>query len=392
MGEDFPLDPSQVQPPEDGEHGQPQGGGPTHIEVTSHESDSQLGDAEPSAQPDPNRPRTAEELTQDFDSEVSKPDSELAIQSVDNQISDVEKQRESNDRSIAFTRTYKPTPPGPRPHPEAGGMDHQDYDVETWEYHHYDRSAELDELDAHDEELYERIDELEDLRKKVENGDATLVEKFSLAEKTRLETEFRRKIHEADRKVFDYDTRRGVELVGSRKLLTSVEGLLGSVGKDGQPKNSEWQHSHTDMQELDDRVPKVAMPYWYDKFVKNEDGKKITIQVGAKAVPRNGAYYAPPNPDEFDGHLADRLARLVEVTIDTPDYAHEGGWVHQGQKHAEYYGFRLYDDGRVAEQARWTKGFRHESQIPNILVGIEDIDKIQGYVDSINAGDQHEEQ
>jgi hypothetical protein len=267
-------------------------------------------------------------------------------------------------------------------------MDHEDYSAEAWEYAHYDRDAELEELDAYDEELYGRIDELKDLRKKVEKGDATLTEKFSLAEKSRLKAEYRRKLFDADRKVFDYDTRRGVELVGSRELLTSLEDLLGSVGEDGQPKNNEWRHSHWATNEND----KVVLRYSRDTFTTEQDSKKITIQIGAKAVPSNGAYYAPPKPDEYTGHLADRLARSVTVTIDTPDYAHEGGFVHQGQKHAEYYGFRLFDDGRVAEQAKWIKGYRHESQIPNILIGIEDIDKIQGYVNSISAGDQHEEQ
>lgn len=386
MSEDFPLDPNQVQPPQEGQDEQFQHeGNATHIEVTSHEGDSQLGEVALSAQPDPNRPRTTEELMQDLNGEMAKPDSELAVQGIDNQIADVQKQREGVNRSITFTRGYKPTHPGPAPHPEAGGMDHEDYNAEAWEYAHYDRDAELDELDARDEELYERIDELESLRKKVENGDATLTEKFSLAEKTRVEAEYRRKLFDADRKVFDYDTRRGAEIVGSRELLTSLEGLLGSVGKDGQPNNNEWSHSRWEAS------GQHALRYSYDTFTTDQDGKKITIQVGAKAVPSNGAYYAPPNPDEYTGHLADRLARAVSVTIDTPDYTHEGGFVHQGQKHAEYYGFRLYDDGRVAEQARWSKGFRHESQIPNILIGIEDIDKIQGYVDSISAGDKQEQ-
>lgn len=386
MGEDFPLDPNQVQPPQGEQDEQFQReGNATHIEVTSHEGDSQLGEVALSAQPDPNRPKTAEELAQELNGELSKPDSELAVQGIDNQVAEAQKQREGIDQSKAFTRGYKPTHPGPAPHPEAGGMDHEDYHVAAYEYANYDRDAELDELDARDEELYERIDELEGLRKKVENGDATLTEKFSLAEKTRVEAEYRRKLFDADRKVFDYDTRRGVELVGSRKLLTSLEGLLGSIGEDGQPNNSEWSHSRWEAS------GQHALRYSRDTFTTHQDGKKITIEVGAKAVPSNGAYYAPPNPDEYTGHLADRLARSVTLTIDTPDYTHEGGFVHQGQKHAEYYGFRLYDDGRVAEQAKWNKGHRSESQIPNILIGIEDIDKIQGYVDSISAGEQHEE-
>lgn len=44
MGEDFPLDPNQVQPPHEGEE--------THIEVTSHEGDSQLGEVALSANND----------------------------------------------------------------------------------------------------------------------------------------------------------------------------------------------------------------------------------------------------------------------------------------------------------------------------------------------------
>lgn len=387
MGEEFPLDSNQVQPPQEGQFEQPQEGDATHIEVTSHENDSQLGEVALSAQHDPNRPRTAEELVQDLNGEMAKPDSELAVQGIDNQIADVQKQRQGNEQSIAFTRGYKPRHPGPAPHPEAGGMDHEDYNAEAWEYANYDRDAELDELDARDEELYERVDELEGLCRKVENGDATLTEKFSLAEKTRVEAEYRRKLYDADRKVFEYDTKRGAEIVGSRELLTSLEGLIGSVGEKGQPNNSEWHHSHYDASEHSEH----ALRYTDDTFTTDQDGKKITIQVGAKAVPSNGAYYAPPNPDEYDGHLADRLARKVTLTIDTPDYTHEGGWTHQGQKHSEFYGFRLYDDGRVAEQAKWNRGHRSESQIPNIVIGIEDIDTIQRYVDSISAGTQHEE-
>ena len=377
MGEDFLLDPNQVQTPQEGDV--------NHIEVTSHEGDSQLGEVALSAQPDPNRPRTAEELTQDFDEEMAKPDSELAVQGVDNEVSGLQKQRKSNEQSITFTRGYKPRHPGPAPHPEAGGMDHEDYNAEAWGYANYDRDGELDELYAHDEELYGRIDELEDLRNKVKNGEATLTEKFSLAEKTRVEAEYRRKLFDADRKVFDYDTRRGAELVGSRALLTSLEGLLGSVGEDGQPNNNEWSHSRWEAS------GKHALRYSRHTFTTDQDGKKITIEVGAKAIPSNGAYYAPPNPDEYNGHLSERLARLVTVTVDTPDYTPGKDVVYDPLKHTEYYGFRLYDDGRVAEHTRWTKGYRHESQIPNILVGIEDIDKIQGYVDSINAGTQHEE-
>src|ERR1035441_8773902 len=98
MGEDLPPDPNQVQPSQEG-------------------------------QPDPRRPRTSEELTQDLNGQLSKPDSELAIQGIDNQIADVEKQQEDNDWSVAFRRGYKPTHPGPAPHPEAGGMDHEDYNV-----------------------------------------------------------------------------------------------------------------------------------------------------------------------------------------------------------------------------------------------------------------------
>lgn len=388
MGEDFPLDPNQEQPPHAGQDEQfQQEGDATHTEVTSREGDNQLGGVAISAQPDPNRPPTTEMLVQDLSREMVKPNSVLAVNGIDNQIANIQTQIQGNERSIAFTRGYKPRHPGPTPHPEAGGMDHQDYNAELWEYANYDSDDELDKLDARDEELVARIDELERLRQKIENGDATLTEKFSLAEKTRLEAEYLRKLYEADRKVFDYDNKRGAEIVGSRELLTSLESLVSEVGEKGQPNNNDWHHSHYDTSEHD----KHALRYKADTFTTDQDGKKITIQVGAKAVPSNGTYYAPPNPDEYTEHLADRLARLISLTIDTPDHLYEGDIVNPGQKYTEFYGFRLYDDGRVAEQAKWNKGYRSQSQIPNILIGIEDIDKIQGYVDSINADTQHEE-
>lgn len=340
------------------------------------------------AQADPLRPQTVDELSQKLDSELTKPDADLAIQGIDGQIADVAHQRRSVGESISFTRGYRPRHPGPSPHPEDGGMDHEDYRTAEWEYNNYDSQDELDGLAEQDVRLYEAIDELEELRKRVKSGDATLIEKFSLAEKTRLEAEFRQKVWNAERRVFDYDTWRGVELIGTRELLTTLEGLLGSVGVDGQPKNSEWVHSHWATREDD----KVALRYSHDTFTHSQDGTTVSIQVGAKAVPSNGAYYAPPNPDEYDGYLVERLSRLVEVTVDTPDYKHEGGFVHRGQKHAEYLGFHLYDDGRIAEQEKWKNGFRSVSQIPNIIIGTEDIDRIQGYVNGINAGEQNEDQ
>ena len=51
MGEEFPLDPNQVQPPQEGQFEQPQEGNETHIQVTSHEGDAQLGEVALSVQP-----------------------------------------------------------------------------------------------------------------------------------------------------------------------------------------------------------------------------------------------------------------------------------------------------------------------------------------------------
>lgn len=44
MGEEFPLDPNKVQPPQEGQLEQPQEGDTTHIEVNSHEGEAQLGE------------------------------------------------------------------------------------------------------------------------------------------------------------------------------------------------------------------------------------------------------------------------------------------------------------------------------------------------------------
>jgi hypothetical protein len=44
MGEEFPLDPNQVQPPQEGQFEQAQESDTTHIEVTSHEGEAQLAE------------------------------------------------------------------------------------------------------------------------------------------------------------------------------------------------------------------------------------------------------------------------------------------------------------------------------------------------------------
>ncbi len=66
---------------------------------------------------------------------------------------------------------FKPSHPGPRPHPEAGGMDHEDWKIADYEYRNYDSDQEeVDELDEL-EQIQDKLHGLLYLDEKVKAGD-----------------------------------------------------------------------------------------------------------------------------------------------------------------------------------------------------------------------------
>ena len=61
---------------------------------------------------------------QEAQEQLALPDSELAPRAIGRNIDNVQKDIHDYEKRLKFERGYRQTHPGPRPHEEAGGMDH----------------------------------------------------------------------------------------------------------------------------------------------------------------------------------------------------------------------------------------------------------------------------
>jgi hypothetical protein len=126
-------------------------------------------------------------------------DEELALQSVDRELPSAQADLASAVRWADVVNgpnysPYRPTHPGPQPHPEAGGMDHEDWRVAMAEYHEdLDNEGRDPREDAdYDVSKYaSEVDRLTDYRNRVAEGDTGLIARLAQAERARLDEEAR---------------------------------------------------------------------------------------------------------------------------------------------------------------------------------------------------------
>lgn len=147
----------------------------------------------------------------------------LAINSLTRTIGSAEEAVNSAARNLRFTGSYRPTPPGPRPHPEAGGMDHQDWQVASLEYAQYDRETEMRGAEADLDEAEWKLSDLQDLRAGVEAGDETVIAKVAGSERSRLLEVINRAARAQERK--------GKEFEGGKELFQAIAALQGDNDK-----------------------------------------------------------------------------------------------------------------------------------------------------------------
>ena len=95
------------------------------------------------------------------------PDEQLAISALTRNISDVQERLRSAEHRASFLRGYTPTHPGPAPHPEAGGMDHEDWKVAQLEYQFSGTDEEIDEADEELERAENTLFDLNDLKSQI---------------------------------------------------------------------------------------------------------------------------------------------------------------------------------------------------------------------------------
>lgn len=124
-------------------------------------------------------------------------DSQLAALGITRIITSTEDGLASLEQEIDFYQDFHPTHPGPRPHIEAGGMDHQDYEAEAWEYSHADEIR--DENVARLERIFQLTEaslrNLYDDNAAVIAGDDETVRQYATAERKRIQAEIDQRNH-----------------------------------------------------------------------------------------------------------------------------------------------------------------------------------------------------
>lgn len=166
-------------------------------------------------------------------------DRQLAIIGIARSIAATEKEITSAEHSITFNRSYTPTYPGPRPHPEAGGMDHQDWEAAAYEYAHAEEDTE-EAISYAEGKLQDAEDKLSGLRsdkQAVQDGDDKVASKYAIAERERIQVEIeKQRAKQAEDSRWEI-ANTGTEIEGSAhlaatlKLLTNMERLEAAKGR-----------------------------------------------------------------------------------------------------------------------------------------------------------------
>jgi hypothetical protein len=273
-------------------------------------------------------------------------DSQLAIMGIARSMAATEKEISSAERSITFNRNYRPSNPGPRPHPEAGGMDHQDWGVASYEYAHADEDGE-ESIGYAEGSLREAEDKLYDLhedKELIESGDDTVASKYATTERERIQAQIekqRRAQEGADRHATYL---KGAEIEGATDLSTAIKDLatdskLGDVR--GKVSTSGWKFVgtpyHGSRPMFERMIPAAAnekvTSHW--KFNKTE---LLTLGVSDEAV--SVEYTEASDIDEE----AVKRYRDDLATVDA-------------------YSFKIKADGYVAEQSHTTG--KKSTHLPN---------------------------
>lgn len=181
-------------------------------------------------------PIATEELDPKRESELEA-NAELAQVWLTRELEDTNQRLKEVAHSTDFNSRYEPAPPGPHPHPEAGGMDLADWKVESLEYENWpmEREEELQHLEAEDEMLTEKLSDLLYSRDRLESGDPHVIARLAALEKARQkDLEKQEKIRKMKEEGLPLDGAN--EVIGKIKELKASE--KGAWKKD--PSSHRW--------------------------------------------------------------------------------------------------------------------------------------------------------
>lgn len=252
---------------------------------------------------------------------LERSDAKLAASYLERNIKETQSSLQSSRyalNSIERSRQsgWHPTHPGPAPHPEDGGMDHEDWNVANYEYRNYDPEGEKDEELDWQESLALKLDDLLSLDERVRAGDETAISQAADRERAYLaETEEAKALAEVE---------KGKELPGTKELhdqlLATIEqhSLEGVIPGGGTGPNG-WQYEG--MRTQNDYYYKNS-PYNHTFVRESPDGSSYTEKVTISANPEHyrGAtvdYLVLPTPtEESQPSTQSPVEREVQVSED----------------------------------------------------------------------------
>ena len=256
-------------------------------------------------------------------------DGQLALNGIARGIAATEAEITSTERSINFNNNYQPTHPGPRPHPEAGGMDHQDWEVSAYEYAHADEQQEED-ASYHEGELRKAEDTLYDLeedKENVEAGDQNVISKYATAERERLQAELEKQRAKQADDIRWEKLKTGAEIEGSAELATTIESLT-------DPERLEAAKGKTTVEGWE-YVGEDYMHKGVKRFYRNSNSGPFNVFTERLTV-----------GPSYNGKRQVSYLQLPEVT-GVSDVHAKGRTT---QKSADYYSFDIDQDGAVSQQ------------------------------------------
>lgn len=317
---------------------------------------------------------------------LQQPDELLAVSALKRNIAEAQAKLESAQGSLRFTLGYSPSHPGPAPHQEAGGMDHEDWNVARLEYEQYDADEEIDYKADEVERAEERLYSLYDDKEHVDGGDSELVSKYAQDERERLQSRLEKQ-RSAERSAARYAVyERGAKIDGSSELESDVKTLVTNKALDdvhGEVSPTGWKFLGTTRDGnrfMFERLPKEAATEPKQAHYKYKPSELLTLQVS-------------------DGSMEIQYSQATDID--------EEAVKHYGPKVAtvDAYKFKIKAGGVIAEQnhttgpmAKWLPNFMDNGSItprafgsygteehPDAILDSEDLAKIQAKIAEVFA-------
>lgn len=280
-----------------------------------------------------------EEILSDLSEQLALDDGQLAIAGIARGIAASEKEMADAARSITFNRNYVPRHPGPRPHPEGGGMDHEDWRVAAYEYENADDETDeaIEYAENKRQNAEDKLYDLQEDKELVEGGDEEVASKYAAHERERIQAEIE-KIQQRQEGAKRHEAwLNGAEIDGAHSLSTTIVDLatdpdLGDVR--GKVSASGWKFAGTTPEGnrlMFEKLPVEAIGEPERSHYKFNDKRTELLTIGFSKDDGTSIEYA--NATDVDEDAVKRYGKNIA--------------------NVETYKFKIKESGKVSEQRHY---------------------------------------